>query len=159
MGEIVGITPGVVTQVASANPVLTLAVGMIVMAIILGVFLRLFRQTLRSDSLDKAQDAYVRNLATQLEAVRHDLDEARERLSAVEQERNGLYRLVSETSAQVTILRDRLGSVEAENARLRLQNDMQAEELKQCAVEAANNLSKIHTLEQQVHELQDRPTH
>jgi chromosome segregation ATPase len=153
MGEIVGVTPGVITQVASANPILTLAVGMIVMAIILGAFLRLFRSVIRSDALDKESDSYREQLRKDLDLTRSEIHALRERLAAVEQERNGHFKIMSETQAKVMILQDRMVYLETENTRLRMQNDMQEETMQTLRSEAVEHQAKIRVLQQQVSDM------
>lgn len=153
MGDFGEIVPGIVTQAAMANPVVTFASGMIALAVSLGGILRIMRNNVRSDSLDKAVDAHRKSLEERLKQTEDTLAGLRGRFEAIEQERNGLFRVVTETKAEVTILQNRLTGVEAENERLRRQNDLQAAQIANQQQEAHAAEVKIRTLEQQVRDL------
>jgi uncharacterized protein involved in exopolysaccharide biosynthesis len=131
----------------------------------LGVVVRIKRQNIRSDSLDKAQDGYRDQLQATVNVLRTRIDtldqERREdaktysdRFDALVTERNALYKLHADITAEIRVLQAEMVSVKLENKRLREQNDAQAEQLRQCDLEARANQMKIASLQREVHELQ-----
>jgi hypothetical protein len=149
------------------NPVAVGVATLIAALTAIGLLFRTRRQNIRSDALDKAQDIHREQLQKTVDVLRERVDKleqerreeterASERLEALTSERNAFYKLHIEVAADIRILQAEMAIVKIENERLRLQNDMQAEQLRHCDQEGRDNLDKIHDLEQRVHELQEQ---
>lgn len=156
MGELSGVPIGIVTQLAAGNPIATFATGMLSVLVVLGVAVRLYNNSRRSDKIDKAADGFRDSLAKRVETLEIQNTTKNAELLALMEKFGATETRLATALAKLEALQQRLASVETENMRLRDENAGQEIRLRQCDIEARAAQGKIAALERQVRDLEQR---